>query len=107
MRRTALSTVLHIAAAAAIVASGACASKETANGGAGQSTGGAAGATGAAGASSTMRVALLTPGSIADQSWNGGAYAGLLRIRDSLGARTSHIQTKSPAEIEENFRQYG
>lgn len=52
-------------------------------------------------------VALLTPGSIADQSWNGGAYEGLLRIRDSLGARVSHIQTRTPAEFEENFRQYG
>ena len=56
---------------------------------------------------STFRVALLTPGSISDQSWNGGAYQGLLRIRDSLGARISHIQTKTPAEFEENFRQYG
>lgn len=56
---------------------------------------------------STFRVALLTPGSISDQSWNGGAYQGLLRIRDSLGAEVSHIQTKTPAEFEENFRQYG
>jgi basic membrane lipoprotein Med (substrate-binding protein (PBP1-ABC) superfamily) len=56
---------------------------------------------------STFRVALLTPGSISDQSWNGGAYQGLLRIRDSLGAKISHIQTKTPAEYEENFRQYG
>jgi basic membrane lipoprotein Med (substrate-binding protein (PBP1-ABC) superfamily) len=54
-----------------------------------------------------FRVALLTPGPISDQSWNGGAYQGLLRIRDSLGARVSHIQTKTPAEFEENFRQYG
>jgi basic membrane protein A len=52
-------------------------------------------------------VALLTPGPISDQSWNGGAYEGLLRIRDSLGAQISHIQTKTPAEFEENFRQYG
>lgn len=52
-------------------------------------------------------VALLTPGPISDQSWNGGAYAGLMRIRDSLGAQVSHIQTKTPAEFEENFRQYG
>lgn len=52
-------------------------------------------------------VALLTPGPISDQSWNGGAYAGLMRIRDSLGARVSHIQTKTPADFEENFRQYG
>jgi basic membrane lipoprotein Med (substrate-binding protein (PBP1-ABC) superfamily) len=56
---------------------------------------------------STFRVALLTPGSISDQSWNGGAYQGLLRIRDSLGAKISHIQTKTPAEFEENFREYG
>src|SRR5579885_3678160 len=56
---------------------------------------------------SALKVALLTPGAISDQSWNGGAYQGLLRIRDSLHARISHIQTKSPAEFEENFRQYG
>ena len=54
-----------------------------------------------------FRVALLTPGSISDQSWNEGAYRGLLAIRDSLGAEISHVQTKTPAEFEENFRQYG
>lgn len=54
-----------------------------------------------------FRVALLTPGSIADQSWNGGAYQGLLRIRDSLGAQISRIETRTPAEFDENFRQYG
>ncbi|GJG86218.1 BMP family ABC transporter substrate-binding protein [Gemmatimonadetes bacterium T265] len=54
-----------------------------------------------------FRVALLTPGPISDQSWNGGAYNGLLAIRDSLGAQISHVQTKTPAEFEENFRQYG
>jgi basic membrane protein A and related proteins len=58
-------------------------------------------------ATQRLRVALLTPGPISDQSWNGGAYQGLLRIRDSLGAQISHIQTKTPAEFEENFRQYG
>jgi basic membrane protein A and related proteins len=56
---------------------------------------------------STFRVALLTPGPISDQSWNGGAYQGLIRIQDSLGAKVSHIQTKTPAEFEEQFRQYG
>lgn len=55
----------------------------------------------------TFRVALLTPGAISDQAWNGGAYAGLERIRDSLGAHVSHVQTKSPPEFDENFRQYG
>jgi basic membrane lipoprotein Med (substrate-binding protein (PBP1-ABC) superfamily) len=64
---------------------------------------------GASGESSSdaFRVALLTPGPISDQSWNAGAYAGLLRIRDSLGAQVSHIQTRTPAEFEENFREYG
>ena len=28
-------------------------------------------------------------------------------IRDSLGADVSHIQTRTPAEFDENFRQYG
>lgn len=54
-----------------------------------------------------FRVALLTPGPISDRAWNGGAYEGLLAIRDSLGAQISHVQTKTPAEFEENFRQYG
>jgi basic membrane protein A len=53
-----------------------------------------------------FKVALLTPGPISDQAWNAGAYNGLLRIRDSLGAEISNVQTKTPAEFEENFRQY-
>lgn len=58
-------------------------------------------------AAPVFKVALLTPGPISDRSWNGGAYDGLLRIRDSLGAQISHIQTRTPAEFDENFRQYG
>src|SRR6478672_6656773 len=57
--------------------------------------------------SAAFRVALLTPGPVSDQSWNGGAYQGLLWIRDSLGAKVSHVETKTPAEFEDNFRQYG
>jgi len=54
-----------------------------------------------------FRVALLTPGPISDKSWNAGAYAGLIALRDTLGAEISHIQTRTPAEFDENFRQYG
>lgn len=54
-----------------------------------------------------FRVALLTPGPISDRSWNASAYRGLERIRDSLGAQISHVQVKTPADFEENFRQYG
>jgi basic membrane lipoprotein Med (substrate-binding protein (PBP1-ABC) superfamily) len=54
-----------------------------------------------------FRVALLTPGPISDHGWNAGAYQGLLRVRDSLGAQVSNIEVRSPADFEENFRQYG
>lgn len=53
-----------------------------------------------------FRVALLTPGPISDQSWNAAAYEGLTAIRDSLSADIAHVQTRTPAEFEENFRQY-
>lgn len=65
------------------------------------------GRTSADSGSSAFKAALLTPGPVSDQSWNGGAYQGLLWIRDSLGAQVSHVQTKTPAEFEDNFRQYG
>lgn len=84
-----------ITLAATMVAAAACGDK-SAGETAGDSTAGR-----------TLRVALLTPGPISDKSWNGVAYEGLLALRDSLGAQISHIQTKTPAEFEENFRQYG
>jgi basic membrane lipoprotein Med (substrate-binding protein (PBP1-ABC) superfamily) len=50
---------------------------------------------------------LLTPGPITDQAWNAAAYEGLLRIKDSLAGDISNIETKTPGEFDENFRQYG
>jgi basic membrane lipoprotein Med (substrate-binding protein (PBP1-ABC) superfamily) len=88
--RRSLSTRVHSAVLLALVAAG-CSGDSRDTGGGGDE----------------FRVALLTPGPISDRSWNGGAYNGLLRIRDSLGAAISHIQTKTPAEFDENFRQYG
>lgn len=52
------------------------------------------------------RVALITPGSIADAAWNSAAYRGLLRIRDSLGADISHVEAATPATQEEALRTY-
>ena len=56
---------------------------------------------------SGFRVALITPGSIADAAWNSGAYAGLLQIRDSLGALISHVEARTPGEQTEALRNYG
>lgn len=53
-----------------------------------------------------FRVALITPGSVADAAWNAGAYAGLMQIRDSLGVDVSHVEARTPAEQEEALRTY-
>lgn len=87
-----LSTVINVAMLAAVAACSGSESSQTSR----DST-----------AKVPFKVALLTPGPVSDRSWNGGAYEGLLRIRDSLGAQISHIQTRTPAEFDENFRQYG
>lgn len=60
----------------------------------------------AGGGGEAFRVALLTPGSIADGGWNAGAYEGLLAIRDELGAEVRHVETRTPAEFEEGFRDF-
>jgi basic membrane lipoprotein Med (substrate-binding protein (PBP1-ABC) superfamily) len=56
--------------------------------------------------SAKFRVALLSPGPISDAGWNAGAYEGLLAIRDQLGAEVSQVETRTPAEFEEAFRDY-
>ena len=53
-----------------------------------------------------IKVALVTPGSVADAAWNSGAYAGLLRIRDSLKVHVSHTEARTPAEQSEALRAY-
>ena len=45
-----------------------------------------------------LRVGLITPGSIADATWNSGAYAGLQRIHHRLGLQVSHVEARTPAE---------
>ena len=57
-------------------------------------------------ARSAFRVALLNPGPISDAGWNAAAYEGLLAIRDQLGAEISQVETRTPAEFEEAFRDY-
>lgn len=53
-----------------------------------------------------FRVALITPGSIADAAWNSGAYVGLNLIRDSLQVEVSHVEARTPGEQEEALRTY-
>ena len=53
-----------------------------------------------------FKVALLSPGPVSDAGWNALAYEGLLAIRDQLDAEVSQVETKTPAEFEEGFRDY-
>lgn len=53
-----------------------------------------------------FRVALITPGSVADAAWNSGAFAGLNLIRDSLHVEVSHVEARTPGEQEEALRAY-
>jgi len=53
-----------------------------------------------------FKVALLSPGPVSDAGWNALAYEGLLLIRDQLGAEIAQVQTKTPAEFEEGFRDF-
>jgi basic membrane protein A and related proteins len=53
-----------------------------------------------------FRVALLSPGPVSDAGWNAAAYEGLKRIEKELDASISQIETKTPSEFEEAFRNY-
>jgi basic membrane protein A and related proteins len=56
--------------------------------------------------SSAFRVALLTPGPVSDAGWNAAAYEGLELIKAKLGADTALVQTKSPADFDDAFRDF-
>jgi len=53
-----------------------------------------------------VRVALITPGSVADAAWNAGAYRGLQLIHDSLGLPVSHVEARTPGAQNEALRAY-
>lgn len=55
---------------------------------------------------SRFRVALLTPGPVSDAGWNAAAFDGLQLIKKTLGAETAMVQTTSPADFEDAFRDF-
>jgi basic membrane lipoprotein Med (substrate-binding protein (PBP1-ABC) superfamily) len=57
-------------------------------------------------ASATFQVALLTPGPVSDAGWNAAAYDGLQLIGRRLGAQTALVQTASPADFDDAFRDF-
>lgn len=55
---------------------------------------------------SGFRVALLTPGPVSDAGWNAAAYDGLQLIRKQMGAEVATVQTTSPADFDDAFRDF-
>ncbi|HKV56134.1 MAG TPA: BMP family protein [Candidatus Binataceae bacterium] len=55
---------------------------------------------------SGFRVALLTPGPVSDGGWNAAAFDGLQLIKSKLGAQTALVQTTSPADFDDAFRDF-
>jgi basic membrane protein A and related proteins len=53
-----------------------------------------------------FRVALLTPGPVSDAGWNAAAYDGLQLIAQRLGAQVATVQTTSPADFDDAFRDF-
>jgi basic membrane lipoprotein Med (substrate-binding protein (PBP1-ABC) superfamily) len=50
---------------------------------------------------------LLTPGPVSDAGWNASAFDGLQLIHSHLSAETAMVQTTSPADFEDAFRDFG
>jgi len=57
-------------------------------------------------AQTSFKVALLTPGPVSDAGWNAAAFDGLQLVKRELGAETAMVQTQSPADFEDAFRDF-
>ena len=53
-----------------------------------------------------FKVGLLLPASITDGGWNALAYDGLKAIEKELGAKISHVESRTPTDQEAHFRDY-
>lgn len=52
-----------------------------------------------------FRVAVLLTGPVSDDGWNAGAWEGVRRIRDELGAEVVKVEDLDKSRFEENFRE--
>ena len=57
-------------------------------------------------AAPAFSVALLTPGPVSDAGWNAAAYDGLQAIKKGLSAEVATVQTTSPADFDDSFRDF-
>ena len=55
---------------------------------------------------SGMKVAMIMPGSIDDQSWNTGGYNSLMKVKDDLGVEVVYTEKVGVANVEAALRDY-
>lgn len=53
-----------------------------------------------------MKIVLILPGPINDQSWNATNYAGLVACNESLGTNMEYVENVQAADYEATFREY-
>lgn len=53
-----------------------------------------------------MKIVLILPGPINDQSWNATNYAGLTACNESLGTNMEYVENVQAADYEATFREY-
>lgn len=54
-----------------------------------------------------LKIVLLLPGQINDQSWNASNYAGVLECNSKLGTNMEFVESVQPQDFESAFREYG
>lgn len=98
----ALAPVFAVAAGVLAFASFGCQQQSASGGGASPAPAASAegGAGGGAAVTGPFKVALITPGSVADKGWNGAAAEGLTEIKAKLGAETTPpVEGPAPSEV--------
>ena len=53
-----------------------------------------------------FKVAMLLPGSTSDAGWNALGYDGLKAVGKELGAKISHVESRTPTDQEAHFRDF-
>ncbi len=55
---------------------------------------------------SDLKIVLILPGPINDQSWNATNYAGLVACNEQLGTRMEYVENVQASDYESTFRNY-
>lgn len=58
------------------------------------------------GGAEDLKIVLVLPGPINDQSWNATNYAGLVKCNETLGTNMEYIENVQSADYESTFRNY-